>query len=69
MAHWKKRPKSLDEPAKVNGGEGPLEWLTGGRANAIIALLIRNGVNPDQLEKGDGIIGDESNVVIKEKED
>ena len=45
---------TLESIVDVNGGKGPIEWLTGGRAKAIIDLLIKEGVNTDQLIKGKG---------------
>ena len=60
---------TLKTRVKVNGGAGPAEWLTGGRANAIIKILKGQGVNAEQLIKGKGIIGTNTNVVIKSKSD
>ncbi len=45
---------TLDSRTRVNGGRGPVEWLTGGRANKIIEFLKKRGVNANQLIKGKG---------------
>lgn len=60
---------TLQTRVQVNGGVGPAEWLTGGRANAIIKILEGQGVNTNQLIKGNGIIGTNTNVVVKTKSD
>ena len=58
---------NLQTRVQVNGGNGPTEWLAGGRANAIIKILKDQGVDAGQLIKGRGIIGTTTNVVIKSK--
>ncbi len=56
---------NLGTEVDVNGGRGPVEWLTGGRANAIMKLLRENGVNANQLIKGDGKISTSPKVEIR----
>jgi len=60
-----KKGVNLQTTVPVNGGKGPIEWLTGGRANAIIKILKGQGIDAKQLIKGNGIIGNTTNVVIK----
>ena len=53
-SHGQPEGTSLESIRTVNGGRGPIEWLTGGRANKIIEFLKSRGVNPNQLIKGKG---------------
>lgn len=67
---WKGKPKPTLEtlvPTERDRTLRPVNYLTKGRANAIIRLLINNGVDPSQLILGKGKISDKTGVEIKPK--